>query len=59
MAQLLLRSRATINTMEETSEAFEAINSDYEMHSRTVQAIAEEYLRAETVLARVLDDFGF
>jgi hypothetical protein len=47
------------NTMEEILEAFDAINADYERHSLTARAIAEEYFRAETVLARVLDDLGF
>lgn len=46
------------NTMEEIMSAFEAINSDYERHSRAARAIAEEYFRAETVLARLLDDLG-
>jgi hypothetical protein len=47
------------NTMEEILEAFDAINSHYERHSRTARAIAEEYFRAETVLAKLLDDLGF
>lgn len=46
------------NTMEEILAAFAAINSDYERHSRAARAIAEEYFRAETVLAKVLDDLG-
>jgi len=46
------------NTMEEVLAAFEAINSDYERHSRAARAIAEEYFRAETVLAQVLKDLG-
>jgi YHS domain-containing protein len=46
------------STMEEILAAFDAINSDYERHSRVARAIAEEYFRAETVLARVLDDLG-
>ena len=45
-------------TMEEILEAFEAINSDYEKHSRAARAIAEEYFKAETVLAKLLDDLG-
>jgi hypothetical protein len=40
-------------------EAFDTINSDYERHSRTARAIAEEYFKAETVRAKVLDDLGF
>jgi hypothetical protein len=46
------------NTMEEILAAFEAINSDYEKHSLAARAIAEEYFRAETVLAKVLTDLG-
>ena len=47
------------NTMEEVLAAFEAVNSDYERHSRAARAIAETYFRAETVLAKLLDDLGF
>ncbi|HEY3302556.1 MAG TPA: hypothetical protein VGL70_03355 [Candidatus Binatia bacterium] len=46
------------NTMEEILAAFEAINSDYEKHSRAAHAIAEEYFKAETVLAKMLQDLG-
>jgi hypothetical protein len=46
------------NTMEEILTAFESINSDYQRHSRAARAIAEEYFRAETVLAKVVMDLG-
>lgn len=46
-------------TLDEVAEAFEAINSDYERHSRAARGIAEEYFHAEKVLATVLDDLGF
>jgi hypothetical protein len=46
------------NTMAEIIAAFDAINSDYERHSRGARAIAEEYFRAETVLQKVMGDFG-
>ncbi len=46
------------NTMEEIVAAFEAIHSDYERHSRAARAIAEECFRAETVLAKLIDDLG-
>jgi len=46
------------NSMDEILDAFETINSDYERHSRAARAIAEEYFRAETVLAKVLSDLG-
>jgi hypothetical protein len=44
------------DTMEEIMTSFDAVNSDYQRHSRAARAIAEEYFRAETVLAKVLDD---
>lgn len=46
------------NTMEEILAAFEAVDADYEKHSRAAYAIAEEYFRAETVLARLLEEIG-
>jgi hypothetical protein len=46
------------NTCEEVLAAFEAIASDYERHSRAARLIAEEYFRAETVLAGLLRDLG-
>ena len=47
------------NNIEEIVAAFDAINSDYDEHSRAARAVAEEYFRAETVLAKVLEDLGF
>ena len=38
--------------------AIDAIYTDYERHSRAARAIAQEYFRAETVLAKVLDQLG-
>ncbi len=46
------------NTMEEILAAFEAIDSDYEKHSRAARSIAEEYFKAETVLAEMLVSLG-
>jgi hypothetical protein len=46
------------HTLEGIAAAFEAINSDYQRHSRAARAIAEEYFRAETVLAKLIDDLG-
>ena len=46
-------------TMEDILNAIETINLDYEKHSRAAQAIAEEYFKAETVLAQLLKDLGF
>src|SRR5256886_2535539 len=46
------------NTMDEILTAFEAIECDYERHSRAARDVAEEYFKAETVLARLLNDLG-
>jgi hypothetical protein len=46
----------SFTTMENIVAALDAINSDYEKHSRAARAIAEEYFRAETVLAKLLND---
>jgi hypothetical protein len=46
------------NDPDEIIAAFEAIERDYTRHSRAARAIAVEYFRAETVLARVLDELG-
>jgi len=45
-------------TTDQILAAFEAIEADYARHSRAARAIAEEYFRAETVLARVLAALG-
>jgi hypothetical protein len=46
------------DTMEEIVAAFDAVRSDYPRHSRAARAIAEEYFRAETVLAKFIGDLG-
>jgi hypothetical protein len=46
------------DTLDEILAAFDAINSDYSRHSRAARAIAEDYFKAETALATVLDDLG-
>lgn len=48
----------SFNTMDEILAAFEDINSDYARHSESARSIAEEYFRAETVLAKLLKDAG-
>ena len=45
-------------TTDEALAAFDAVATDWERHSRAARAIAEEYFRAETVLARLMDDLG-
>jgi hypothetical protein len=45
-------------TLDEILAAFDAVNTNYERHSRAARAIAEEYFRAETVLAKALQDLG-
>jgi YHS domain-containing protein len=46
------------NTMEDILAAFDAIQTDYARHSHAARRIAEAYFRAETVLAKVLEDLG-
>jgi hypothetical protein len=44
--------------MDDILSAIDAINSNYEHHSRAARAIAEQYFKAETVLAKVVDQLG-
>ena len=46
------------NSTDEALAAIDAVNADYERHSRAASAIAEEYFRAEKVLATLLADLG-
>jgi hypothetical protein len=46
------------STLSEAVEAIGAVESDYQRHSRAAREIAEEYFRAEKVLAQLLDDLG-
>jgi len=46
------------NTVEDIMKAFETIESDYEKHCRAARIIAEDYFKAERVLARLLNDLG-
>jgi hypothetical protein len=45
-------------TPDEALGALEAVEADYARHSRAARELAEEYFRAETVLARMLADLG-
>jgi hypothetical protein len=45
-------------TIDDILAGIDAINSDYERHSRAARSIAEQYFKAETVLAKVLDYLG-
>jgi len=45
-------------TLEQVLEALDAIAADAKAHARAARDIAEEYFKAETVLAKVLDDLG-
>ena len=47
-----------VATADEARAALEEIDTDYERHGRAARAIAEEYFRAETVLAKMIDDLG-
>jgi hypothetical protein len=44
--------------MEEIVAAFEAINADYERHSRAARNLAAEHFSADRVLSRLLQDAG-
>jgi hypothetical protein len=46
------------DTLEEIVAAFEGIQSDYDRHSRAATTIAQDYFRAETILAKLLQDLG-
>jgi hypothetical protein len=46
------------NTMDDILRAFDEINSDYTRHSDAAREIAQNYFRAETVLAKMLADLG-
>jgi hypothetical protein len=48
----------SFRTMDDILGAFDAIQSSYGRHSRAARAIAEEYFRAETVLAQAMKDVG-
>lgn len=48
----------SFNSMAEILAAFDAINTNYDKHSRAARDIAEEYFKAETVMGRVLADLG-
>lgn len=44
------------DTVDHALSAFEAVRSDYPRHVRAARAIAQEYLRAETVLGKLLTE---
>ncbi len=46
------------DTVDDAAGAFAAIRSDYPRHTRAAREIAHEYLRAETVLGRLLGELG-
>ncbi len=52
------RGLFAFNTMDEILAAHNAIESNYQRHSRAAQEIAEEYFCAKKVLAKLLDDLG-
>lgn len=47
------------SSMDEVLDAIDAINGDYQVHCKAARAIAEDYFRAEKVLARFLVDIGY
>jgi hypothetical protein len=47
-----------VDSLEQAVEAVNEINRDYARHCRAARAVAEEYLRAESVAAKLLVDAG-
>jgi hypothetical protein len=45
-------------TLDEAVSAIESVEADYHRHCEAARAIAEQYFRAETVLAQLLNDVG-
>jgi hypothetical protein len=45
-------------TLDEAVAAFDAVERDYDRHSRAAREIAEEYFRAERVLEALLEDLA-
>jgi hypothetical protein len=48
----------SFRTLEDIPPAIEAINSDYQKHSRAAKEIAAEYFDAEKVLRQVMIEAG-
>jgi hypothetical protein len=44
--------------LEDILAALDAVSADHARHARTARAIAESYFKAETVLARLIEDCG-
>jgi len=42
------------STVQQASEAFDAINADYERHCRAARKLAETYFDAKQVVAKIL-----
>lgn len=52
------RGLFAVDTVEQAAAAIEAIEADYDRHSRWAREIAEEHLESTKVLLRVLDGIG-
>jgi hypothetical protein len=48
----------SFRTMDDILAAVETINADYPKQSRAARAVAEEFFKAETVLAKLIEDLG-
>jgi hypothetical protein len=44
------------NTLDDILRAVDAINADYRRHCSAARTVAEDYFKAETVLAKLIDD---
>lgn len=45
----------TFETVDEVLASIEAVDGDYDRHSRVARAVAEEHLDSDRVLGRLLD----
>jgi hypothetical protein len=48
----------SFTTMDEAAEAVDAINADYDRHSKAARAIAEQHFDGEVVAGGLLRDLG-
>jgi len=52
------RGRVGFSTLDEAAAAIEAINADYQSHSRAAGELARAYFDSDLVLTRLLKDCG-
>ena len=52
------RGLLAFSTLDQARDALAAVEADYESHAQAARSLAEEYLRAETVIQQLLDQIG-